>query len=163
MHKKVTKVTTAVLLAGPKDIGPFSDESAWRIGLTCQVVDGGSNGPFMLCDMPGRTQHAIPWHDLGTESAVDAALFALCLYYGDGYILGMLEDTHNVVVEDNDLRLAPFYEFAPEVKARLFERMSGLVKLAVLDFGQESSLTHEALRELEANGLSITRFGALEN
>lgn len=157
----MTKVTTSIVLVSPKAIGSFGDESSWRIGLSCQVVDGGSNGPFLMCDMPGRTQHAIPWQDLSSESGEAALLFALCLYFGDGAVLGLLEDTRNVVIEGGELRIAPYYEFAPEVKARLYERIRDWVKIAFVEFEQDTSLTSDVLGRLEANGISVNRFARL--
>ena len=154
----MTKVTTSVVLVSPKAIGSFGDESSWRIGLTCQVVDGGSNGPFLLCDMPGRTQHAIPWQDLTDEAAVSAVLFALCLYFGDGPLLGILEATHNIIIENSELTVAPFYDFAPEVRWQLFERLRNSVKIAFIELEKNSSLTADAMKTIQDNGISAIKF-----
>lgn len=155
---RMTKVTTATILAGPKSVGSFGDEDSWRIGLTCQVVDGGSNGPFLLCNMPGRREQVIPWRGLTTESGVSAVLFALCIYYGDEGMLGLLEDTHNVIAEGGELRIAPFYEFSPEVATILFSRISEIVKIALIPLADDSSLTQEIVEYLALSGIKITSF-----
>jgi len=158
LEVNVTKVTTAVILAGPKYIGSFGDDASWRVGLTCQVVDGGSNGPFLICNMPGRIEHTIPWHDLDEDSGVSAVLLALAVYFGNGHILGLLEDTHNVYFEDGQMLLARFYELAPEVRLQLFKHLTDVVKIAVVNFAEDSSLTPRIAQQLSDGGISTEFF-----
>lgn len=154
----MTKATTAVIFAGPKYTGSFGDTQDWRIGLYCQVVDGGSNGPFLLCNMPGRIEQAIPWHGLDEESGVSAVLLAVAFYYGNDHILGLLEDTHNVYFEDDQMFIAKSYELAPEVRQQLFNHLSDIVKIGIINVSEESSLTPRISQLLENGRISIEVF-----
>lgn len=159
----VTKITTAMMFAGPKSIGSFGDEDGWRIGLTCQVVDGGSNGPFLICAMPGKEELIIHWQGLEMLDGAHALLLALAIFYGDASVHGWLLETENVTQVGDELTPAPFFEFAPEVERQLVSRMKSIVKLGVITLAPDSSLKQEMVEYLVRRGLSVERFSSVPN
>lgn len=152
-----------MIFAGPKAIGSFGDEDGWRIGLTCQLVDGGSNGPFLICNMPGKEEQIIHWQGLDVLDGAHALLLALAIFYGDGNVHGWLLETENVLQVGEELKPAPFFEFAPEVERQLLARMKTIVKLGVVTLAPESSLKQEMVDYLVRRGLSVERFSSVPN
>jgi len=157
----MSKNTTAMIFAGPKSFGSFGDSDGWRIGLTCQVVDGATSGPFLLCSMPGVPEQIIPWQGLNVEAGVHAVLMALALFYGDGSVQGSLLDTHNIEIESGVARPARFYEFAPEVEKRLFGGLRKLIKVGVINLAPDSSLSQPMVDYLVRHGISVERFSSI--
>jgi hypothetical protein len=158
----VTKVTTAALLVGPKYIGPFADSDCWRIGLTVQVVDGGSNGPYLHCVLPGKPELTIPWHGFEPLAGNDALLLAISLFSGDSLAIGLLLQSHNVTVHGDELLVAEFYELTPELRRRLTDHFQDAVKIAWVKLSPDSSFSDELAGSLAADGFLIQAFSALE-
>lgn len=162
MEDTVMKHTTAMVFAGPKAIGSFGDESAWRIGLTCQVVDGGTSGPYWLCVMPGKKELAVMWNGLGIDEGVHSLILALALSFGDRQVIGILESTHNIVEGPEGLSPAPYWEIAPEVEAGLTSLLRERVKLGAIFIDEQSSLTEAMLAKLVGLGFSVDRHARIQ-
>lgn len=85
-------------------------------------------------------------------------LLAAAFNYGNDHILGLLEDTHNVYFEDDQMFIAMFYELAPEVRQQLLNHLSDIVKIGIINLSEDSSLTPRISQLLENGGISIEVF-----
>jgi hypothetical protein len=161
----MTSMTTALVMISSKGFGPFASPG-WRVNATVQVVDGGSNGPFLLtsqCDPDSE-------RDLGTlfvnslegEFLVDALVMLLGAQVGSESALGWLVETENAALSHERIEFAPYWDLDARVRDNLLGDFKDRVKLGVVTLDDSGSLNQQVLAEMKGLGVEMHSFQAAD-
>ncbi len=158
----MTTSSTALVMVGPAGVGSFNDR-LWRVNPNgCQLVEGGSNGPYFLLRSEAQE---FPVHLDGTttDEVVAGFLLSLALIVKDEHCLGLLRATHNLVGPWGEDRVAQFWELAPEVERSLVNRLKPLCRVGIVILDENSLFTSEVFSELQSRGFDVVKFETSED
>lgn len=156
----MTKFSSALLMVGPAQVGIFGDD-LWRVGLTSQLVEGGSNGPYWLTPVTGfreKEETALIIGEIQSSVLVDSVIILSALASGEKRALGLLFDTHNVVQDEYGLHVAPYWELAPSVRDALVRYISPLVKLGLVRLDSETLMNQSLVNDLSLLNFRVQVF-----
>lgn len=160
---KVTATTTAVLMISAKGFGPFA-APGWRLNSTVEVVDGGSNGPYLLTSQsdPSTQRPVEPLfiNSLGPEFMVDAIVLLIAAQVGTESAMGWLTSTENVIESTEFIRFAPYWDLDGRVRDQLLRDFKDRIKLGIVVLEENSSLNKPVIDDLRSLGLEISLFGS---
>jgi hypothetical protein len=151
----VTKFSSALLMVGPAQVGIFGDD-LWRVGLTSQLVVGGSNGPFWLSPVTGqqgKEESALLLESTDTSVIVDSVVILGSIASNDDQALGILRDSHNLVDDAFGEHVAPYWELTPSTRQQLLDRIVDRVRLGFVLLESESLLDQRFFECIRETGL----------
>ena len=154
----MTRVTTALITAGPRTIGPWGDR-AWRVALSIQLVEGGSAAYFLATPTaepinkvsPAEVEIAAPFD----ECTLDALILTLAAHLGGSRIEALLEETHNISVQDDLRRIAPFWDLSHETMQCIASELAENVRLGIMLLDEISLVQPSLLLSLRDLGFDV--------
>lgn len=130
----MTRVTTAMLMAGPRSLSPWGDR-AWRVALTAQLVEGGSSAYWLATPTQPAAYEvkpdAINIETPDLDGMIDSTLIMLALHLGEANVEGYLYETHNLRVGNSGRWLAPYWELSEDGRDRLAKYLSPNVRIGL--------------------------------
>lgn len=163
----MTRQTTAILTAGPRQVGAWADR-AWRLALTSQLVSGGSSD-YWIATPTAPALHPVEPAELlveqpGREFLVDSIIMMLAAHLGDATVEGYLIDSGNIALDDTTRTIAPFWDVsAPSTRMYLARRMSEVVRVGITVLDEFSPVTDEVIDELRSLGFDVDVFGLVSS
>lgn len=158
----MTATTTAVLMISAKGFGPFASPG-WRLNSTVEVVDGSSNGPYLLTSQsdPSTQRPVEPLfvNSLEPEFMVDAIVLLLAAQVGTESAMGWLTATENVIESTEQIKFAPYWDLDSRVRDQILIDFKDRIKLGIVLLEENSSLNNAAIDELRSLGIEIELFG----
>ena len=155
----MSKVSTVLLSAGPRSIGPWGDRD-WRVALSAQLVEGGSVAYWLAAPTEPALHPAAP-NALAIETpehyvVVDSILMLLATHLGDENVEGYLLDTHNVTLVDGMRVVAPFWDItAAESLKFLVSRLTESVRLAFTILDEVRLVDDDVIQTLRVLGFDV--------
>lgn len=156
----MSRETTALLMAGPKTLGPWGDRS-WRVSLTAQLVEGAT--PYWIATPTLPEEHPTRPDEIdvvtpNSEAVVESILMMLSAHFGDHDVEVALIDTHNISMDQGMREVARCYELSDEIQKFLAERLSNQVRLGVLRLTSDTLVNAEAVVELRKLGFDVEEY-----
>lgn len=157
----MTRVSTALLMIGPKSIAPWGDR-AWRVSGTAQLVEGST--PYWIVTPTQPAQHPVFPNEIEvssphTDSVVESILFLLASHFGQDGVEENLVETHNIEVNILGHReLARFYELSDHSKGFLAKRLSQQVRLGLTQLDDLSLVNDEVIQRLRQLDFDVEVF-----
>jgi hypothetical protein len=152
--------STALVIVSPP-VGPWGDR-LWRIALSLQLVEGGSQAYWLL------TPATPPEHDLTNttvgleipddDGVIDSLLLAIAAQLGNEPEIHILEETHNIQVDAEARTIAPYWEIAPETRQHLAEVLAPTFRLGIVTLEPNSLITPHVIEELSLLGFDVDVF-----
>lgn len=157
----MTKQSTALLAVSPKSIAPWGD-TAWRISLTAQLVEGGS-ASYWLATPTQPAQHrvspaAVTIEVPNSEEFVNTTLIVLALHLGGHDIERYLLETGNITLEDNVRTLAPYWDLSDEGRLFLAKLLSAELRLGITILDEPTMLMGDVTSGLLDLGFDLDVF-----
>lgn len=157
----MTRLTTALLVAGPRSVGPW-DDRIWRIALHASLVEGGSAAywsvtpslPALHDAKPGEVVIEYP----DTECIVDTTLMMLATYLGGEQVEALLVDTHNITLDDETRKIANCWELLPDTRTQLAKVLASSLRLGVTELDELTLLNTQAVEGLREFGFDVDVF-----
>lgn len=161
----MTKTTTALIALGPATISPWGDE-AWRIGLTVQLVEGGSPA-YWLSNPTLEPLHSVhPLHvDIEVpdeECTFNALLLSIAVQVGGEKIEHLLLETHNIALSGRVREIAPYWDLSDDLVHALGLEIAGKVRIAVTLLDEQTLMTKAVIAKLRSLGISVSVFISAE-
>lgn len=160
----MTRSTTAVLTFSPRTVGPWGDENLWRLdGTTAQLVEGGSGTYWHVCTASGghgsaRGISSVPIEAADTEFLARSVVMLATSLFGSSNEIGLLEELHNLVQNDNVLTIAPFWDLSDHDAQQFADGVGARIKIAATALDEHSAVTHAVCELLTEWGLTTALF-----
>lgn len=157
----MTRVSTALLMIGPKVVGSWADR-AWRLSLCAQMVEG--SVPYWIVTPTQPAQHPVSPDEIEVssphaDSVVESILFLVASHLGDEAVEENLVETHNIEVNNLGHReLARFYELSEHSQSFLANRMSQQVRLGLTQLDDLSLVNDEVIQRLRQLDFDVEVF-----
>ncbi len=157
----MTRLSTALLIIGPKSIAPWADR-AWRVSCYAQMVEG--SVAYWIVTPTQPAQHPVSPDEIEVSSphadaVVESILFLLASHLGDEGVEENLVETHNIQVNNLGHReLARFYELSDHAKSFLANRMSQKVRLGLTQLDDLSLVNDEVIQRLRQLDFDVEVF-----
>ena len=151
----MSRVTTALLTAGPKSLSPWGDR-AWRVSLVAQLVEG-SSAPYWIASPTQPAEHLVSPDSLQVEYPA-----AECVV--ESAVETCLVETENVSLKDGVRHIAPYYDVsAPETFGYLTQKLSERVRLSITVLDEFSLVDDEVIRRLRQAGFDVDVYGLVSS
>ena len=157
----MSRLTTALLVAGPRSVGPW-DDRIWRIALHASLVEGGSAAYWI------PTPETPPLHivspsevvieDPDVDGLLDTTLLMLASQLGGEQVEAFLIETHNMTLENGVRRIAKFWELLPDTRDALAGMLSSSVRLGVTIFDDLTLFNDQVVLALRDYGFDLDTF-----
>jgi hypothetical protein len=159
----MTSSSTAILTVSPKYVGAWGDTNLWRIVGSAQLVE--NSIPYWLVTPTQPAEHQVNGDSLTVETpqaetVVESILMLLAVWFGGSRSESLLVETHNLTIEDNSRRIAPYWELSESTQAALASQLASQVRLGVTLLEQPSLLDNRALELMRGIGFEVTVFSA---
>ncbi len=157
----MTRVSTALLMIGPKSIAPWGD-SAWRVSATAQLVEGAN--PYWIVTPTQPAQHSVSPNEIAvttphSDSVIESILFILATHFGDDDVETVLAESHNIALDNDGLRtVAQFYELSDHNRAFIAKRLSRQIRLGLTQLDDFSLASNETVQQLRRLGFDVEVF-----
>jgi hypothetical protein len=156
----MTSFSTALLFVGPSGVGPFHSRN-WRVGVTAQLVEAGSNGPYWLYEHEGR-EHVVAIEGLDEDSVTRSIVMLLGHVIDNAFARGWLWDTHNLVLrEDGSTAVAPCWELADSVLESVASNLREVCRLGWVRLDSSSLFDDAVSAHLLSLGFDLDAFDSL--
>lgn len=154
----MTKVTTALITAGPRTIGPWGDR-AWRVALMIQLVEGGSV-PYFLPSPTVGALHQVSPLEVEIEAPDDeivlgSLMMTLALQLGGTTCEEILLETHNISIEQEVRVVAPFWDLSSSTLQSLSNVLASNIRLGVTVLDPQSLATSALISNLRDLGFDV--------
>lgn len=154
----MTRVSTALLIIGPKSIPPWADRS-WQVAASAQLVEGSI--PYWIVTPTQPAQHPVTPNEIEVtaphaDSVVESILLLLATHFGDEDVAVNLAESHNIELgNDNVRRVAEFYELSDHSRTFIASRLSESVRLGLTQLDDFSLVNDEVVQELRGLGFDV--------
>lgn len=154
----MTRTTTALITAGPRTIGPWGDR-AWRIALTIQLVEGGSAAYFLSTPTNEPIQQVSPAevvieapHD---ECTLSSLIMTLAAQLGTEHAQALLEESHNLTMENDIRHIAPYWDLSDELQRQLAQELAEIIRIGVVVLDSTSLVNPILISKLRDHGFDV--------
>lgn len=159
----MSTVSTALVIVGPSGIGPFHSPE-WRVGLTIQLVEGGTNGPYWLSTpgevLPGVTRPDFLLIDSLKPEDIAKSLCLLLISITTPQ-LELEELIHNgtLVKNQRGIGFPSPWKFNKDLLKACLKSLAENYKIGIVSLDEFSLLTDETTEILQKNfGISCSKF-----
>jgi hypothetical protein len=156
----VSKSTTTFVMVGPTAVGAFQDP-LWRVGVTVQLVEGGSNGPYWLTAPATHGDAGVVPESLVIDSddpqLVARSLVALlAATVGDDDLVAHLQRAGLVRVTDGRRHIRSPWHLSGADLDECVDSLS--VRIGIVRLAQHSVLDAESVTALRSWGFTVDEF-----
>jgi hypothetical protein len=156
----MSRNTTTFVMVGPKGIGAFQDP-LWRVGVTAQLVEGGSNGPYWLTapathrdDEAGPESLVINSDDPQLVAGSLVALLAATV--GDDALIAHLRRAGLITMSDGRRSIRTPWHLSGADLDECAESLS--VRIGIVRLAEHSALDAAAVAALRSWGFTVDEF-----
>lgn len=157
----MTRSTTALLIAGPRSVGPW-DDRVWRIALHASLVEGGSAAYWLVTPTLPELHQVVPSEVVleypDVMGVVDAVLMMVASHLGGAQVEGLLCDTHNIATDGDVRRIARYWELFADTRSGLVDLLSPYVRLGITVLDDLSLIDSEVVSVLRHLGFDVDVF-----
>lgn len=157
----MTRVSTALLAAGPRYVGSWGDR-AWRVSCYSQLVEG-SDPAYWIVTPTQPALHNVSPETVAvdvpySEAVVDSVIMLLATQLGTENVEGLLLDSHLISLVDGVRTIAPYWApLADDVRSNLASILSSAVRVGITRL-DESLVDEKVISELRRLGFDVDEF-----
>jgi hypothetical protein len=151
-------MTTSLLFVGPAAVGPFGDADLWRVGPSCGLVEGGTNGPYFLMNGGQVNEYAMMVDGLDVDTALRAVILVLAVLSQNENAHYLLTESHNLVETSTGLQVAPCWDLADDVANQLVQILAASCRVGLVQLDRQPLISEAVLAELSRLGFAVTVF-----
>lgn len=157
----MTRVTTALMFASPRSIGPWGDR-AWRLALHASLVEGGA-AAYWTATPTTPAQHEVSSSEVEVEmpdmdGVIDATVLLLASHLGDEQVEALLIESHLLSIQDGVRTIARYWELFPDTRAQICELLSAQVRVGITLLEDLCLIDVEVINALRQLGFDVDLF-----
>lgn len=154
------RLTTALLMVGPKSVAPWGDR-VWRLAASAQLVEGSE--PYWIVTPTQPAQHPVTPTEVSVatphpETLVESIIYFLAAHFGDGTAEQHLVSSHNLEVIEGERRLVPFFDLNASLISSLSKSLSQQLRLGLTRLDDMSLVSAPVIQKLEEMGFDLEVF-----